>query len=89
VVEEYVMVGTQAEDVVWRVRPVVWGPERPDVRGLRVRSAEAVQAHAAHLAPVVVELLDLSCLSGVPNDPQHGGLPTLQPPEEYIVCHIV
>ena len=36
VVEEHVMVGAQAEDIVRRVRPVVRGTERPDVRGLRL-----------------------------------------------------
>jgi hypothetical protein len=42
VVKEYVMVGTQAQDVLWRVRPVVRGSERPDVRGLHVGSGEAL-----------------------------------------------
>ena len=42
VVKEYVMVRTQAQDVVWRVRPVVRGPEWPDVSSLRVGSSEAL-----------------------------------------------
>ena len=42
VVNEYVVVGTQAEDVDLRVRPVVRGPERPDVRGFHIRSGEAL-----------------------------------------------
>ena len=74
VVEEYVMVGTEAENVIWRVGPVVRGPERPDVCCLRVRSDEAFQAHAAHLAPVVVELFDSSRLSGVSYKPLHSHL---------------
>jgi hypothetical protein len=74
VVKEYVMVRTEAENVVWRVRPVVRGPEWPDVRGLRVRSGETFQAHAAHLASVVVELFDPSRLRGVSYEPQHGHL---------------
>src|SRR5215217_4398355 len=35
-VEQHVVVGAQAEDVVRAIGPVVWGPERPDVGGLRV-----------------------------------------------------
>ena len=42
VVEEHVVVGTQAQDVVLRIWPVVRRPERPDVRGLRVGSGEAL-----------------------------------------------
>jgi hypothetical protein len=36
VVEEHVMVGTEAKDVVWRIWPVVWGAERTNMGGLRV-----------------------------------------------------
>lgn len=39
VIKEYVMVRTEAEDVVWRVRPMVRSPKRPDVSGLRVGSS--------------------------------------------------
>jgi hypothetical protein len=42
VVEEHVVVVAQTKDVLWRVRSVVRGPERPDVRGLRVGSGEAL-----------------------------------------------
>ncbi len=34
------MIGAQAGDVVWTIRPVVRGPEQPDVRGLRVEPGE-------------------------------------------------
>ena len=42
VVEEHVVVGTEAEDVVRCVRPVVRCSERLNVRGLRVGSGEAL-----------------------------------------------
>jgi hypothetical protein len=68
VVEEYVVVGTKAQDVLWRVRPVVRGPERPDVRGLRVGTGEAFQPYPAHLASVIVQFFDSSCLLRVSNN---------------------
>ncbi len=73
-VKQYVVVGTEAQSVVMSVRPVVRCTQRPDVRGLRVGSGEALQSRAAHLAPVVVELLDPSRLLRVPHDAQHGSL---------------
>src|SRR5215208_5311346 len=62
VVKEHVVVGTQAEDVIRRVGSVVGCSERSDVRGLGVGTGWGLQSHPAHLAPVVVELLDSSCL---------------------------
>jgi hypothetical protein len=50
VVEEHVVVRAQAQDVVWRARPVVRGPERPDVRGLRVGPCETLQPRYRSLA---------------------------------------
>jgi hypothetical protein len=42
VIEEYVVVGTQAQDVVWCVRPVVRGAERPNVRGFGIGPGKAL-----------------------------------------------
>src|SRR4028119_2193646 len=42
VIEEHVVVGAQAQDVVRRVRPMVRRPQRPDVGGLRVGPGEAL-----------------------------------------------
>jgi hypothetical protein len=70
-VEEHVVVGAQAEYVVRGVRPVVWRSERPDVRSLRVGTGKSLQARAAHLAPVVIEGFDPSCLGRIPYQPQY------------------
>lgn len=76
--EEDVVVGARAQDVVRTVWPVVQCSEQADVRGLGVGSGEAFQRRPAHLAPVVVELLYAPSYTGVPHDPQRGGLPVLR-----------
>ena len=64
-VEEHVVVRTQTQYIVRGIPPMVWRTERPDVCSLFIRTGKTLQSDSAHLASVVVEGFDLSCLSSV------------------------
>jgi hypothetical protein len=49
-VKEYVVVGTQAQKVLWRVRPVVRGSEWADMCRLRVGTGEILPAGSTVLS---------------------------------------
>lgn len=65
-VEEHMVVGAQAKDVFWGVRPVVRCAERADVCSFGVGAGETFQASSAHLASVAMKLLFLLCLPRIP-----------------------
>lgn len=68
VVEEDVVIGTQAENVVRGVRAVVRRAERPDVGSLRIRTRGRLQPDVAGLAAVIVERLYTPRRRRVPHD---------------------
>jgi hypothetical protein len=68
-VEEHVIVGTQAEDVVHPVASIVWPPEWANMCCLRVGRNRGWQRNPADLTRVVVDSLDLSRDRGIANDP--------------------
>jgi hypothetical protein len=59
-VEEHVVIRTEAKLVVEGIRPVVRRSKRTDMCCFRVGAAETFQARATHLAPIVVEGFDPS-----------------------------
>jgi hypothetical protein len=67
-VEEHMVIGTQAKDVVCGIRSVVRCAERAYVRGFSVRTGKALKADTAHLTPAVMELLDPPRLPSISYD---------------------
>jgi hypothetical protein len=72
-VEEHMVIGTQAKDVVCGIRSVVRCAKRAYVRGFSVRTGKALKADTAHLTPAVMELLDPPRLPSISYDSQHRG----------------
>ena len=74
VVEGSVVVRTDTNDVVRRIRPVVRLSQRPDVVCLRVAGAVGKnQRVAAHLAFAIVKRFDAPAEIGVADDARGGG----------------
>ncbi len=67
-VEEYVVIGAEAENVIESVPPVVRPAERADVSRLRVGRDWGWKIHLAHLAGEFVEPLHLPSDRGIANN---------------------
>ena len=74
------MVRAKAKEVVQRIGAIMRPSQRPNVRGLSVRAAFALKSDAAHLAAIIVHVLNMLAQLGVANDPKNRRLNSLRLP---------
>lgn len=67
--EPNVIVGAEAKNVRFDVRPVMRTPERSDVGVFGIRAARNLNHNAADLTGVAVKILDLRAHLRVPDEP--------------------
>ncbi len=59
-IKQHTTVRTKTEHVLWRVRAIVWGFERPNVDSFRIRTSRTLKSDTADLTAIMIELFELS-----------------------------